>query len=110
VAFIGGVFPLVVATGAGAEMRQSLGTAVFSGMIGVALFGIFLTPVFFFVLTWLGSRKQALVPATAAAADGSGPSRLSADAVRGRSTGREENRASENAAAPSHKDGHDGAT
>jgi multidrug efflux pump len=64
-AFIGGVFPLVVATGAGAEMRRSLGTAVFSGMIGVSLFGIFLTPVFFFVLTWFGSHKQAntaLVP------------------------------------------------
>jgi Cu/Ag efflux pump CusA len=59
VAFIGGVYPLVVATGAGAEMRQSLGTAVFSGMIGVALFGIFLTPAFFFVLMWLGRRKQA---------------------------------------------------
>jgi multidrug efflux pump len=59
VAFIGGVFPLVVATGAGAEMRQSLGTAVFSGMIGVALFGIFLTPVFFFVLLWFGSRTPA---------------------------------------------------
>src|SRR5262249_34466515 len=58
-AFIGGVFPLVVATGAGAEMRQALGTAVFSGMIGVALFGIFLTPVFFFTLMWFGSHKQA---------------------------------------------------
>jgi multidrug efflux pump len=58
-AFIGGVYPLVVATGAGAEMRQSLGTAVFSGMIGVALFGIFLTPVFFFVLMRFGSHKQA---------------------------------------------------
>jgi multidrug efflux pump len=58
-AFIGGVYPLVVATGAGAEMRQSLGTAVFSGMIGVALFGIFLTPVFFFVLMRLGSHKPA---------------------------------------------------
>jgi multidrug efflux pump len=58
-AFIGGVYPLVVATGAGAEMRQSLGTAVFSGMIGVALFGIFLTPVFFYVLMRFGSRKQA---------------------------------------------------
>ncbi len=57
-AFIGGVFPLVVATGAGAEMRQSLGTAVFSGMIGVALFGIFLTPVFFFVLSGRTSRKR----------------------------------------------------
>ena len=49
-AFILGVVPLVIATGAGAEMRQSLGTAVFSGMIGVTLFGIFLTPVFFYVI------------------------------------------------------------
>jgi hypothetical protein len=46
-AFILGVVPLVVASGAGAEMRHSLGTAVFSGMLGVTLFGIFLTPVFF---------------------------------------------------------------
>jgi multidrug efflux pump len=58
-AFIFGVLPLVVATGAGAEMRQSLGTAVFSGMIGVTLFGIFLTPVFFFALTRLGGRRRA---------------------------------------------------
>jgi multidrug efflux pump len=64
-AFIGGVYPLVVATGAGAEMRQSLGTAVFSGMIGVGLFGIFLTPVFFFVLLRVGSRRRAAAPATA---------------------------------------------
>ena len=49
-AFILGVLPLVVATGAGAEMRQALGTAVFSGMIGVTLFGIFLTPVFFYLI------------------------------------------------------------
>ena len=69
-AFILGVVPLVVATGAGAEMRRSLGTAVFSGMLGVTLFGIFLTPVFFYVIDrlsetrffravvtqWLGSR------------------------------------------------------
>jgi multidrug efflux pump len=46
-AFILGVLPLVVASGAGAEMRRSLGIAVFSGMLGVTLFGIFLTPVFF---------------------------------------------------------------
>jgi multidrug efflux pump len=46
-AFILGVLPLVVATGAGFEMRQALGTAVFSGMICVTIFGIFLTPVFF---------------------------------------------------------------
>ena len=49
-AFILGVVPLVIATGAGSEMRRSLGTAVFSGMIGVTLFGIFLTPVFFYVI------------------------------------------------------------
>jgi multidrug efflux pump len=48
--FILGVLPLVNATGAGAEMRRSLGTAVFSGMIGVTLFGVFLTPVFFYVI------------------------------------------------------------
>jgi multidrug efflux pump len=49
-AFILGVVPLLTASGAGAEMRHSLGTAVFSGMLGVTLFGIFLTPVFFFVI------------------------------------------------------------
>jgi multidrug efflux pump subunit AcrB len=48
-AFILGVVPLVLATGAGAEMRQALGVAVFSGMLGVTIFGIFLTPVFFYV-------------------------------------------------------------
>src|SRR5436853_7511873 len=49
-AFILGVLPLVIASGAGAEMRRTLGTAVFAGMIGVTLFGIFLTPVFFYVI------------------------------------------------------------
>src|SRR5262249_14214199 len=49
-AFILGVVPLVVATGAGAEMRRALGTAVFSGMLGVTCFGVLLTPVFFYVL------------------------------------------------------------
>ncbi|MDR3635054.1 MAG: efflux RND transporter permease subunit [Isosphaeraceae bacterium] len=49
-AFIFGVVPLVLAEGAGAEMRRSLGTAVFSGMLGVTLFGIFLTPVFYYVI------------------------------------------------------------
>ncbi len=53
-AFILGVVPLVIARGAGAEMRRALGTAVFSGMLGVTLFGIFLTPVFFYVLQWFG--------------------------------------------------------
>ncbi|MCK6483554.1 MAG: efflux RND transporter permease subunit [Phycisphaerae bacterium] len=49
-AFILGVFPLVIAHGAGAEMRQTLGMAVFAGMIGVTLFGIYLTPVFYYII------------------------------------------------------------
>ncbi|HEX3870510.1 MAG TPA: efflux RND transporter permease subunit, partial [Pirellulales bacterium] len=54
-AFILGVVPLVIAHGAGAEMRQMLGMAVFSGMLGVTIFGIFLTPVFYDVLQSFGS-------------------------------------------------------
>jgi hypothetical protein len=50
VAFILGVAPLAMATGAGAEMRQALGVAVLGGMVGVTLFGIFLTPVFFAIV------------------------------------------------------------
>lgn len=57
-AFILGVVPLVLAEGAGAEMRQTLGTAVFAGMIGVTLFGIFLTPVFFNVIQWVIDRQS----------------------------------------------------
>ena len=53
VAFILGVVPLVLSTGAGAEMRQSLGTAVFSGMLGVTLFGLLFTPVFYVISTAL---------------------------------------------------------
>ena len=56
-AFILGVFPLLIGRGAGAEMRRTLGIAVFSGMLGVTLFGIFLTPVFFYVIDWLGGRR-----------------------------------------------------
>jgi multidrug efflux pump len=61
IAFIAGVFPLVTSTGAGAEMRRAMGTAVFSGMIGVTIVGLFLTPIFYVVLMKLG-RKSALVP------------------------------------------------
>jgi multidrug efflux pump len=64
-AFIFGVYPLVIATGAGWEMRRSLGTAVLSGMIGVTLFGIFLTPVFYYVITWFDDRRKAAAPAPA---------------------------------------------
>jgi multidrug efflux pump len=63
-AFILGVVPLVVAHGAGAEMRRSLGTAVFSGMLGVTLFGIFLTPVFFYVIQNVGETRLFMAAAT----------------------------------------------
>ena len=56
-AFILGVVPLMISAGAGAEMRQTLGTAVFSGMLGVTLFGIFLTPVFYYVIQWVSDRR-----------------------------------------------------
>jgi multidrug efflux pump len=57
-AFILGVLPLVVSSGAGAEMRRTLGIAVFSGMLGVTLFGIFLTPVFYYVVQWFGDLRR----------------------------------------------------
>ncbi len=57
-AFILGVVPLVIAQGAGAEMRQALGTAVFSGMLGVTFFGIFLTPIFYDVIAWFTDRPR----------------------------------------------------
>jgi multidrug efflux pump len=58
IAFIAGVFPLVIARGAGSEMRQAMGIAVFAGMIGVTLFGLFLTPVFFVTLMKLGLKRS----------------------------------------------------
>ena len=67
-AFILGVLPLVIAQGAGAEMRRTLGTAVFAGMIGVTLFGIFLTPVFYSVVRWFSDREA--VKATRGAFNG----------------------------------------
>jgi hydrophobe/amphiphile efflux-1 (HAE1) family protein/NodT family efflux transporter outer membrane factor (OMF) lipoprotein len=57
VTFIAAVYPLVVAHGAGAEMRRAMGVAVFAGMIGVTLFGLFLTPVFYSVLMSIGWKK-----------------------------------------------------
>ena len=66
-AFIFGVIPLMIAAGAGAEMRRSLGVAVFSGMFGVTLFGIFLTPVFFYVIIGLGESR--LLASAASALD-----------------------------------------
>jgi hydrophobe/amphiphile efflux-1 (HAE1) family protein len=63
-AFIFGVIPLVFARGAGAEMRRDLGIAVFSGMLGVTFFGIFLTPVFFYVIQWFKQRKPDIASAS----------------------------------------------
>jgi len=57
-AFIMGVFPLVVSTGAGAEVRRILGTAVFSGMLGVTIFGLLLTPVFYVVVRRFVERQR----------------------------------------------------
>jgi len=66
VAFIMGVLPLVFAHGAGAEVRQAMGVAVFSGMLGVTVFGLALTPVFFVVVgavvEWTTRRRPEPVP------------------------------------------------
>jgi multidrug efflux pump len=59
-AFILGVVPLVISEGAGAEMRRTLGTAVFGGMLGVTVFGIFLTPVFYYVIQWFSDWREQL--------------------------------------------------
>ena len=70
-AFIMGVIPLVTASGAGSEMRRAIGIAVFSGMLGVTFFGLFLTPVFFVTIeSWLAKRRErtlGLPPSTDAA-------------------------------------------
>jgi len=77
ITFTAAVVPLVLASGAGHEVRQALGTAVFAGMIGVTLFGLFLTPVFYVALRKLVTRREhaaavaapALTPATGASHD-----------------------------------------
>ena len=60
IAFIAGVFPLVISHGAGSEMRQAMGVAVFAGMIGVTFFGLFLTPVFYRLVMTFGRRARAV--------------------------------------------------
>ena len=70
-AFIFGVVPLVWAVGAGAELRQTLGTAVFAGMIGVTAFGLIFTPVFYVICRWLaGVARRPAVPASAVLSPG----------------------------------------
>jgi multidrug efflux pump subunit AcrB len=65
-AFILGVLPLVVSSGSGSEMRQAVGVAVFFGMLGVTLFGLIFTPIFYMVVRGLADRKPAEKPAAAA--------------------------------------------
>jgi len=73
IAFVAGVVPLVLSSGAGAEMRHAMGVAVFSGMIGVTGFGLFLTPIFYVLLRGLVHRALAAPPgSTLAAPTGSG--------------------------------------
>jgi multidrug efflux pump len=64
-AFIMGVVPLVLATGPGAEVRRAMGIAVFAGMLGVTLFGLVLTPVFYVVVQGLAARLSRRTPAAA---------------------------------------------
>jgi multidrug efflux pump len=66
ITFTAAVVPLVLATGAGAEVRNALGVAVFAGMIGVTAFGLFLTPVFYVGLRLLAERLRAAPAETAA--------------------------------------------
>ena len=72
IAFIIGVLPLVVSTGAGAEARRAMGITVFAGMLGVTLCGLILTPVFYTVIgqirDWLGQRRRLTAPASTDAA------------------------------------------
>src|SRR5258708_7447060 len=71
-AFILGVAPLVVATGAGSEMRQSLGTTVFAGMLGVTAFGLLFTPAFYTVVRKFGRKQKQPAEAAHAAITTSG--------------------------------------
>ncbi|SEQ06133.1 multidrug efflux pump [Solimonas aquatica] len=71
-AFIFGVLPLAVASGAGAEMRQAMGIAVFFGMIGVTFFGLFFTPLFYVVLRRLAQRRAPAAPSSMHVAEAEG--------------------------------------
>jgi len=83
-AFILGVVPLVVSFGAGAEMRQSLGTAVFFGMLGVTFFGLVFTPVFYVVVRGLFGRPRR--PAEPAKSEDAAPEAPASQPARGGGT------------------------
>jgi multidrug efflux pump len=69
IAFCAGVTPLIISSGAGSEMRRAMGIAVFSGMLGVTAFGIFLTPVFYLLLRGSTARRRAHAAEVRAAVD-----------------------------------------
>jgi multidrug efflux pump len=69
IAFCAGVIPLILGSGAGSEMRRAMGIAVFSGMVGVTLFGIFLTPVFYALLRKSTEKRRAKAAQVRAAVD-----------------------------------------
>ena len=71
IAFCAGVIPLILGSGAGSEMRRAMGIAVFSGMVGVTLFGIFLTPVFYLLLRKSTEKRRAKAAEVRAAVDAS---------------------------------------
>ena len=73
-AFILGVVPLMTGKGAGFEMRRALGVAVFSGMLGVTIFGVFFTPVFYYVVMWYVERTTPKKPAAGASSETHGAS------------------------------------
>ena len=85
-AFILGVLPLVIAKGAGAEMRRALGMAVFAGMLGVTFFGVFLTPVFYYVIQWFEGQPKHL-PAAPVLIDGKMAQHAAVPVTAGRSEG-----------------------
>jgi Cu/Ag efflux pump CusA len=96
-AFILGVVPLVLATGAGAEMRRTLGIAVFSGMLGVTAFGIFFTPVFYSVV------RRFTEPKTAPAVTALPESDISAVSTNGELTMASDGHAAQPETLPRHK-------
>ena len=103
-AFIFGVMPLVWAIGAGAELRQTLGTAVFSGMIGVTAFGLIFTPIFYVVCRWIAEKTSRRRPRAGGAARAGGIATESAphatDQIRFRPGGDGGRRTTRSCAAP----------
>jgi multidrug efflux pump len=86
IAFCAGVIPLIVGTGAGSEMRRAMGIAVFSGMVGVTLFGIFLTPVFYVLLRSRRARRTAMAGTSGTSGTsggGAAPAHAAQQAIKG---------------------------